>query len=200
MMNSRGSITVDFLFAFVLISGFSLILLTFAATLSMVEVVQYVAFASARNYFAGNYDEPAQRKAAIKKFDTLKKKLDKLPSEWFGVSLHGTGNFGPDGIMSEYNTDLEHNTFRGVMINFKAKILEFQIPFFGPTQTQGNSSASTSGFNTKITSFLGRESTFIECFEFNKRRWENIKKLNSLYNSAGSYGGNSYLPINDNGC
>ena len=207
MTNSRGSITIDFLFAFVLIAGFSLIILTFSATLSMVEVVQYVAFASARNYFSGNYNEPSQKKMAENKFNQLKSELSPLLGGWFDVSMQGVGNFGPGNYAGvskpspyRYTTEVEHNIFQGVMVNFTAKILDFQIPFFGATQSQSPGHTPTSGFTTNITSFLGREPSFEECTEFNNKRWENIKNLNPSYGKADQHAHGKYIPINDNGC
>src|SRR5262245_14630249 len=85
-MNQRGFATVDYLFAFVLVSGFSIIVLTFSATLSMVEVVQYISFASARNFFAGNVNIARQQQMAASKFQELKANpivQPLLTSGWF---------------------------------------------------------------------------------------------------------------------
>ena len=51
LKNEKGLLTLDFIFAFIIIFGFVGILFSFAMTFSIVEAVQYVSFASARNYF-----------------------------------------------------------------------------------------------------------------------------------------------------
>ncbi|MCB0350136.1 MAG: hypothetical protein KDD38_03065 [Bdellovibrionales bacterium] len=213
MKNSGGFITVDYLFAFFLVSGFSLAIMTFSATLSMVEVVQYMTFASARNYFAGNLTEPKQREAAATKFFELKADpviAPLLNGGWFDVP---DDSYIVDFNIPEkypnfknYSGNPDINLFHGVIVTFNAKILDFQIPFFGSTKS-GNldSEDSAKGFTTYITSFLGREPSFRECNEFfNEKRWEYIKQLPTSKVGAVGYGAaegdSDYIVINDNGC
>lgn len=206
-LNSRGSITIDYLFAFFLVSGFCLIIMSFSATLSTVEIVQYMAFAAARNYFAGHVSESKQKEAALKKFSALKSNEIVAPllnGGWFSVP--------EDSIVVDYNIPERHpeykdyaheedlNLIHGVIVGLQANILNFQIPFFGGTQkTDRSGSADVSGFQTRITSFLGREPTFEECSDhFNEKRWEKIRALSSRYGAAPD--GQDYVVINDNGC
>jgi hypothetical protein len=212
--NNRGSLTVDFLFAFFLVAGFSLVIMTFSATLSTVEVVQYMTYSAARNYFAGNVNEPRQKQLAAAKFAELKQSRVIAPllnGGWFEV---------PDEkIIIDFNIPAkyqefqeyaegqapERNLFHGVIVLLNAKILSFQVPFFGSTQKGGNKKNRGSGFSTYITAFLGREPTFEECSEvFNEERWKKIKKLPnnrgaSTYDQAKS-SDSDYVVMNDNGC
>ncbi len=213
MKNSRGFITVDYLFAFFLVSGFCLVIMTFSATLSMVETVQYMAFAGARNFFAGNSDLQAQKNAATKKLATLAANPAVAPlfvGNWFKADIANAiidydipnheqafQNYAP--------SDPSRNLFHGVVIPFQANILAFQIPFFGSTtKSSTESSGKSPTFTTNITAFLGREPTFQECNEvFNQNRWENIKRLpvpagSSYAPPRGAQ--TDYVFINDNGC
>lgn len=210
LKNSNGFITVDYLFAFFLVAGFSLAIMTFSATLSVVEIVQYMSFASARNYFAGNISEEKQKAAATQKFFELKANpviSPLLNGGWFEVPDQ---SFIVDYNVPEkypslegYATNAQINLFHGVTVDLNAKILDFQVPFFGSTKKseQGDNN-SASGFTTTITSFLGREPSFEECHNFNESRWEAIRKLQnrvgaSDYSAAGD---DDYIVINDNGC
>ncbi len=207
-MNNKGSITIDYLFAFVLVSGFSMILMSFSATFSMVEVVQYMTFAASRNYFASHRNETKQKEAAKKKFAELKADpvvAPLLSGGWFEVP--------EDKLIVDYDIpkkyqafkDYPHdneqlNLFHGVVVEFHAKILDMQIPFFGETKKKDQSGGS--GFTTNITSFLGREPTFDECESFQENRWEHIKKLKNN-SGAAAYSGarvDYATVILDNGC
>jgi hypothetical protein len=211
MTNARGSITVDYLFAFFLVSGFCLAVITFSATLSMVEVVQYMTFASARNYFSGNVSEPKQKEAAAKKFGALKANpviAPLLNGGWFEVPENSyivDYNISKYPGFEDYEPDPgQANLFEGVVVTFNAKLLDFQVPFFGGTKKKDRAGNTSSAFETKITSFLGREPSFQECSDFNDERWKEIKKLpNSIgaapYSTAPG-GDTAYIAINDNGC
>ena len=48
LKNSDGILTFDYMFAIVLAGGFMVILFSLSMTLSMVDVVQYMTFSSAR--------------------------------------------------------------------------------------------------------------------------------------------------------
>jgi hypothetical protein len=207
--NQRGSITVDYLFAFFLVSGFASVIMTFSVTLSMVEVVQYMTFAASRSYFASNVTEQKQKEAAQLKFLTLKESDVIAPlvnNGWFVVSEN---DFVADFDIKKYPQfqDYENsqdsgniNLYHGAAAVFRAPILSFQVPFFGGTERKDNSGNDT-GFQTTITSFLGREPSFQECNDFNNNRWQQIQQLNPIYGSANSaLGAGAYIPINDNGC
>ncbi len=52
--SQSGMITVDFLFAFVLVMGFAAILFSLSMTLTVAEVTQYATYTAARAYTAGH--------------------------------------------------------------------------------------------------------------------------------------------------
>ncbi len=211
LKNQRGVTTVDYLFSFVLVSGFSLVILTFSATLSVVEIVQYMAFASSRNYFASHTTEDQQKAAARKKFAELKANSVIAPllnGGWFSVP--------DDSLIVDFNIPAKYNDYQGyapsdprlnlvhgVIVEFSAKILDFQIPFFGATRkTDSGGGSEKSGFTTHITSFLGREPSFEECRQFGNARWGHIKNLQNTVGAAAYSKATSAqaVEINDNGC
>lgn len=208
-MKQSGSITVDFLFAFFLVAGFSLVVITYSATLATVEVVQYMTFAAARNYFAGNISEAAQQKSAQRKFislanDPIIKPL--LNGGWFAVpkdSFIATYDVSQNPALRDYEPNPNINLFQGVVVDFEARILDFQVPFFGGTK-KNNPNSKTSGFTTKVTAFLGREPSHFECVDFEKQRFEKILKLTSpsggaAYKIPGNINTDEKTIV-DNGC
>lgn len=212
MMNNRGILTVDYLFAFFLVSGFSLIIITFSVTMSTVEVVQYMTFASARNYFAGNVNEEAQKESARRKFFTLKSNAAfgpllnngwfSVPDESFIVDYNIPDKYSQYAGYSPSAEGAERNVFHGVAVSLVASILNFSVPFFGSTAPTQTNDDAPPGYFTNITSFLGREPSFDECLSFSEQRWEQIQKLDvpfgAPYSQANSVGG--YVVMNDNGC
>lgn len=192
LKNQRGVLTIDFLFAFVLVFGLTMTLffsLTF--TLSVVEVVQYITFASARNYFAAHHTEAKQKELAKAKFDKLKN--NGVFSPLFSNGWYELGEPDIRSFETEYSkTSHEYNTFAGTRVSLQAKVLDFRIPFIGST-TDG----AINAFKTNISSFLAREPTADECMTFNQGRLQAIKAL--------GYGGSAMQPsdyfiISDNGC
>jgi len=171
----------------------------------MVEVVQYMAFSASRSFLAGNVTIEKQKEAAQKKFASLKSNeviAPLLNGGWFEVPK--------DSFIADFDLPAKYpqfsgyepnpviNLFHGVAVGFRAKILDFQIPFFGSTKKQDHSGDSSTSFYTTITSFLGREPTFMECQSFNEQRWNAIKNLSSNYSVVKD--NNEYYVINDNGC
>tara|TARA_Y100001935_G_C17309780_1_gene514994 strand:+ start:1332 stop:1946 length:615 start_codon:yes stop_codon:yes gene_type:complete len=199
--NQSGFMTMDFLFALVLILGFTVLLFRVSLTLTTASIVQYITFASARNYFAAHADSNSQVKMAEKKYSELVgndviKPL--LANGWFEVLDR------PEvGDISTKKPEFEpavKNTFYGVGTTFVARILQYNMPFFGSTDPEGDESGS--GFSTYIGSFLGREPSAIECLEFTARRWEMIRNLSPSRGASYSSGtsGDNYFPMEDSGC
>lgn len=172
MKNQSGFITVDFLFAFVLILGFSALLFALTLTLTVVEIAQYSTFASARVYMAGHKSEEIQRQLAVDKYLELTTKnkvfAPFFKNGWFTVQPEPwVGNIV--GLIPEYAN--QHNAFWGTATTFAAPILSFEIPFVGSTDPEDR------GFQTKIGSYLGREPTSAECTAFVRNRWNAIRTL-----------------------
>lgn len=209
MMNSsRGMITVDFLFAMVLVLGFTSILFALSMTLTVAEVTQYITFASARNYFAGHLSHERQKELALAKYYQLLENGQFAPlfrNGWFQVDQEpAIGDISR--VIPSYrdaagggNFDSK-NMFWGVGTNFTAIILDFQIPIYGSTNPQGDGSGS--GFRTFLGSYLGREISTQECQQFMRARWANIRNLEvqgaAPYTTFTTNSG--YSANEDNGC
>lgn len=207
-MNERGIITIDYLFALVLVAGFSFIIFAVSMTLMMSEVVQYITFASARNFFAAHNNEDAQRDAAFQKYAELKTNpvVDPLfNSGWFELDesrmIIDTDVPSKKSDLRGYEQAPAQNLFHGTVVWFSAKILEFNVPFYGSTvddELRGGNE-----FGAYIGSYLGREVTHEECENFLTERWTKFKDLPT--GGAASYSearrtDNYYVAIADNGC
>ncbi|MEQ1875538.1 MAG: hypothetical protein ABL958_02765 [Bdellovibrionia bacterium] len=190
--NNRGGLTLDFIFALVLVTGLSGLLLAIGLTLAMVEASQYIAFATSRVYFGGHADPETQAALAEAKFiklTSIKSFKTLFSNGWFELKDNPQRDF-----RSEYpDTPEAGNTFVGARLLFNAKMLDFRIPFFGSTGGDGK------GFKANITSFLGREPTFQECMQFMEGRIERIKNLSGAnWSELGS--AQDWVISTDNGC
>ncbi len=201
MTNQRGMITVDFLFAMVLVLGFSGLLFAMTFTLSVASVVQYVTFAAARNYGVAHIDRKSQEEQGQAKYRELIESnvLKPLFSKgWYQISAQAEiGDHTK--VFPDYGDAAQgRNQFWGVGTEFVAKALDFRIPFFGASTTESGGG----GFRAYMGSYLGRESTTEECIEFTGARWNAIRNL--PVSGAASYStGTSdqgYYPMTDNGC
>src|SRR5690606_38944278 len=92
------------------------------------------------------------------------------------------------------------NKFIGVATQFTARMLDFEIPFYGSTAPEGDGTGS--GFKTIIGSYLGRDPTTVECTAFISNRWKAIRRLpvsgGAPYTTSTSDTG--YFMYADNGC
>lgn len=189
-LNERGALTLDFIFAIVLVTGISGIFMALSLSFVVVELSQYIAFASSRVYFGAHLSEPRQAELAEQKFKELKESRSfrsLFRSGWFDLTKVQQYDF-----RDEYSDQKDRSTFVGVRLVFDAKALEFNVPFFGSTAPEGQS------FKANINSFLGREPSFEECMEFVRLRYQNIIRLDSRYSSAGRP--EDYAVHTDNGC
>lgn len=205
MRNQKGFITIDFIFALVLVMGFTGVLFKLMFSLSVASITQYVTFATARNYVAGHVTPQLQEERAILKYNELVSHPVFKPlysNGWYAIDAK------PDiGDISrlipayqQSNGDLAQQ-FWGAAVRFNAKVLDFNIPFFGSTSPETNGSGE--GFTATLGSYLGREVSESECLEFVSQRWRVIRSLSSAsggapYNTGSSESG--YMPIADDGC
>lgn len=167
--NNRGALTLDFIFAMVLVGGMTAALFTLSLTLTVAEVGQYISFASARNYFAAHINKDAQEKSGEQKFLQLmqvKAFKNLYKGDWFSLTYMGSKDFA--GTMPQAEA---RDVYSGTRLQFVSKVLKFEIPFYGST---GN---SDSGFKSTISSYIGREPSFEETLLFEQMRWEYIKRL-----------------------
>ncbi len=204
--NQQGITTVDFLFAFVLVMGFSSLMFALTITLTVAEVTQYATFTAARNMMPGHISRDDQRRVAEAKLNQFVSQPLIAPffkSGWFELGLRQTmiGDATTSPGFEAYKGDpASPNKFWGVGLTFTARMLDFQIPFFGATAT--DSDGKGSGFTTFIASYLGREVTTQECILFMNERWGKIRSL--AVSGGASYETNTstanYLSFEDNGC
>ncbi len=189
LKNEKGFLTLDFIFAFIIIFGFVGVLFSFAMTFLVVETIQYVSFASARNYSLAHLNEDKQKERAIEKYKelTTSQALSALLSNgWFEVREPANYQFN-----DIYQPEPSSEIFLGVRILFKAPILFKRVPFMGKT------GSDPEGFTAHIQSFLSREPNFSECRDnFMSQRAMALKNLggyNFNPNQAHHY-------MMDNGC
>ncbi|MCB0364042.1 MAG: hypothetical protein H6624_13495 [Bdellovibrionaceae bacterium] len=201
--SEKGIITVDFLFAFTLVMGFGALMFSLALTLTVVEVTQYITFASARTYYASHIAPPAQEALAAQKYAELTTNNTFGPlftNGWF--SIENPPNIGDlSQLFPDYQPTNagDPNLFWGVGTTFVARMLDFRIPFYGSTTSEGDGSGD--GFTTFVGSYLGREVTTNECINFSRDRW---KAVRTLPGGGVGYGTNTsdagYVTFTDNGC
>lgn len=201
--NERGFLTVDFIFAIVMIFGFTALLFVVSITLSMVSVTQYITFAAARNYDGGHIDLASQEKQAKAKYTELISNKTFKPlyaGNWFKVLSEPQIGDHTQIIPGYTEATQGTNEFWGVSTTFLAKPLDFHIPFFGDSAP--DSDGSGSGFKTNVGSYLGREPTQEECQKLIAQRWTAIRALSVANGAAYSQGTPStgYFPMEDNGC
>lgn len=194
LKNKSGNLVLDFVFAITLVLGVSTVIFLLSFSLSIVEVVQYIAFASSRNYFASDFSEETQAARAEKKFellinDPVVKNLFG-PQSWFQVKYLGSKDYREEYQDGEDSGQPTY--FVGSKIEFTASVLDFEVPFYGSTTPDGG------GYKTNINSFLGREPSAQECENFGDARWENIIQLDAKY--AGAASDAEITNFNDNGC
>lgn len=198
----HGSITLDFLFALVLILGFTVLLFALTFTLTMTEITQYITFASARSYMAAHMTEASQRGQGNNKYQELinHPTFRRLYNNgWFQVSpvIQFIGATGASqlGYTPPVNVP---NLFVGAGTQFSAPILDFNLPFYGSTTSTNQTGG---GFDTFIASYLTREINTDECIEkFVYERWKHIRNMHSHSQAFTNGNSGTYVPIADNGC
>lgn len=195
--SNRGLISVDFLFGFLLSFAFLMVFFALAYSLTIVEIVQYVAFASSRTYIGADVDKLAQEKSAQLKATNLVgvKFASFMKKSWFEVG--GSNKAILKIISSDMSLGADGNPqYRiGVQIPLTIHLLDFHIPFFGSTKTTD----SGEGFKTMISSYLIREPTQNECLQFNDNRG-NLLKTFPPYSALPDFISSSVRRISDNGC
>jgi len=198
LRGERGALTLDFLFAFTLVFGMTLILFGFCLSLSIVEVTQYITFSTARNYYAGHVSRQMQTDAATRKFEHLTKRTEPFATlyanGWYQLGPLEVGPQAERQTLAEYTHPgdrSDRNTFVGARVALNAKVLEMRIPFFGDTYDDED------GFVAQVSTFLGRSPTEQETRAVNAERFTAIRQLNAIYQQAPEGG---YALICDNGC
>lgn len=189
--NQKGILILDSIFSMSLVLGAAAVVFALTLTLSVIEVAQYVAFSTSRAYYPAHITPERQRQLAEEKFN----QLENLPAfrslfkgGWFEIKLVDIRDF-----KDQYagNISGNHSPLSGAEIEIQAKVLSFNVPFFGRT-------SSDDGLKTKVNSYLGREPSRAECMAVNQERWRKIKENVNL--AGFSIGDAGYAVIADNGC
>lgn len=211
-VTQSGVVITEFIFAFVVAAGMSVLLFALTYTLLVVNVTQYVAFAVSRAHLASNESPEKQIEAGQKKFAALVQSGTPISrffaSSWFeiaqpdelifrqGLSAEGTGggsDFSGDLGGGDNNV---YGRYQGVSIRFLPRIMNFQIPGLGASNPDGEDEA----FETRVNALLIRESSAAECREFNLRRKDPAVWSGRLANPALQFKPESFFEAEDNGC
>lgn len=197
-LGEAGYVTLDFIFASVLVGGVFTACFALCLTLSMVEVAQYMTFASARAYFGGHATVALQRQLGDAKWRQLAmvapfKGLFFEEGGYFELSNFQIGDFNSE-FPFDASPEQDNRTFIGARAKFRAKILEFSVPMFGKVEAP-----TGEGFFANVTSYLAREPATEECRDVNEARMKSLRALDQAYAAAVRFP-DKYYVISDNGC
>ncbi len=194
LKNQKGILTLDFLFAIIMMFTFTAILFAFSITFSAVEIAQYATFAASRAYLAANKNSDDQENAGKKKFDDLVNSPNAplstfFKNGWFTLAPVQLKNYNPD-----YNKDIDSDsdTFIGARTTMVAKILQMRFPLLGSTTEED--------LSAQINSYIMREPTEEECAQFVNQRFDKIKQMDGINQGASFLDSSQYIRIMDDGC
>lgn len=186
-------LTLDFIFASIMMFTFSAILFRFAITFVVVEITQYATFASARSFFAAHKNEDEQRRVGKAKFDQLLRDRNSVLGNFFRNDWFEIGDVELKDFSAEFSQTAgeDSDTFVGARANLVAKVLSMNIPLLGSTIDDD--------LGTQVSSYLMREPTEKECEDFTKDRFKQIQTLKDGF-ALGFVRDDAYLPSMDDGC
>lgn len=193
LKNQKGILTLDFIFATIMMFAFSAILFGFAITFTTVEITQYATFASARAYFAAHKNEDEQQRVGKEKFNKLVKDKQSVLSTFFRNDWFELGDVELRDYSSEFQQEAgaDSDTFVGARTTLIAKILKLQFPMLGGTTDED--------LGTQVSSYLMREPTEEECEDFTQQRFQQIQNLKSGF-GASYIQNTAYASMMDDGC
>lgn len=187
LKNQRGLIIADFLFAFVMVIGIAIFIFAMTFSLATIEIAQYIAWSTARNYAAANITKEIAEENARNKFKNLTAHFPLLSgvgsdSAWFQMSEDHLviGDNLADGADSELSLsgDDRNNDFRQPWTGARMKIrlslfAGLQVPFLGKV------SEDPTLFEFPVRAFIIRHPSREECqnFFYGKRFTEGLKRL-----------------------
>ena len=193
LKNQKGMLTLDFIFASIMMFTFSAILFRFAITFVVVEITQYATFASARSFFAAHKNEDEQRRVGKEKFEKLVRDPNSILGNFFRNEWFEIGDVELKDFSAEFSQTAgeDSDTFVGARANLVAKVLSMNIPLLGST--------TDDDLGTQVSSYLMREPTEKECEDFTKSRFKQIQALKDGF-GLGFVRDDAYLPTMDDGC
>jgi hypothetical protein len=193
LKNQKGMLTLDFIFASIMMFTFSAILFRFAITFVVVEITQYATFASARSFFAAHKNEDEQRRVGQEKFEKLLRDPNSVLGNFFRNDWFEIGDVELKDFSAEFaqTAGEDSDTFVGARANLVAKVLSMNIPLLGST--------TDDDLGTQVSSYLMREPTEKECEDFTKDRFKQIQALKAGF-ALGFVRDDAYLPTMDDGC
>ncbi len=193
LKNQKGILTLDFIFATIMMFTFSAILFRFAITFVVVEITQYATFSSARSYFAAHRDPDEQRRVGTEKFNKLIRDPNSVLGNFFRNDWFTVSDVQLDDFSGEFSQTAgeDSDTFVGARVSLVAKVLSMNIPLLGST--------TDDDLGTDVSSYLMREPTEQECQDFTRDRFKQIQSLKEGF-SVGYVRDDAYLPIADDGC
>lgn len=204
LKKQNGMISLDFLFAFVLVMTFGSILFALSFTLSIADITQYVTYSAARNYAPSHLNQSRQESIALQKYNELINHpvLKRIYTNgWYQIEFPPVIGDVSQAIPEYQQPGGSPNKFIGVGTSFIARVLEFSVPFFGSTNPESDGTGAS--FSTFIGSYLGRESTTEECLQFTSQRWNAIRNIPQTSGAAPystNTSNNGYFTYDDNGC
>ncbi len=217
LFSQKGSLTVQFIFAFMLVFGFIICFFYLSLTLVVGELVQYATYSSSRYLSLSHERVEEQRSASQIKYNTLLFGGGIFKSGFFGAidaddkpfnlqrNIQNSAGLGLNSALP--GMQMGRNLFYGVWTEFQPKGLSLKVPFWGDS-VQGS---EPNLFDSVIGSYLGREPSQQECENFAKDRWRMIKRVISSspsppggYSGSGSSNDYTYsgtaVKQYDNGC
>ena len=216
--NQKGSITVQFVFGFLLVFSFIIGFFYLSLTLVISELVQYATFSSSRYLSLSHRDVQRQETESQNKYRDLLFASSSsggiFRSGFFGVINGDDKPFNLEQDISNnqgVNQNMpgmqlgDRNLFYGVWTEFQPKGLNLKMPFWGESVQNPEENL----FDSVIGSYLGREPSQEECTAFARDRWKMIKdKINPNpprgFSGNGDSGAYTYSGVNnihyDNGC
>lgn len=196
LCNQKGSLTIQFIFSFMLVFGFIFGFFYLSLTLVVGELVQYATYSSSRYLSLSNETVIRQKNVSQLRYRGL------LFAPAGSGGIFKAGFFGSIDADKPFNLESlpnqgvnsalppmqlgDRNLSYGVWTRFQPKGLSLKIPFWGDSE-QG---AQQGWSNSVIGSYLGREPSQKECTDFAKDRWQMIKdKINSSSHRLSPPGG-----------
>lgn len=195
----QGILTLDFLFSFIAVYGISMVFCALAITLMAADITQYISFSVTRAHIAGDISRENQISVAAEHYDKITAAVSTLIKTnnrgWFSIKKKGGGPQQFDNF-SWSNEAGKRQTAYGSGLDFTANILKkMKLPLIGSPA----SGASGDFAKANIYTFLYREPTTNECLNFNKSRWQAIKKKFPQIGSM-NINGDNFGAQADNGC